>query len=173
LDRLETDWEPKSRCCTYQQISLISLLSQSVLGRRRAYCRLCQALVTHLLLMVVHDEACEMPQTGEDNRGAVCTGTALAPVPAVTAIRLAVTKGRWRGQAVPIYLARILSRVPRSIPQFGRWRGSCCAPRDSDPFPLDRYRKRLTNVRRQHGRRCSPQPDQPRDPRTFIPHIAQ
>ena len=45
---------------------------------------------------VVHDEACEMPQTGEDYRGAVCTGTALAPVPAVTAIRIGEELSRIR-----------------------------------------------------------------------------
>jgi hypothetical protein len=37
---------------------------------------------------VVQDEACEVSQTGEDYRGAICTGTVMAPVSRVTAIRI-------------------------------------------------------------------------------------
>jgi len=37
---------------------------------------------------VIQDEACEMPQAGEDYRGAECTGTLIAPAYQVAAIRI-------------------------------------------------------------------------------------
>jgi hypothetical protein len=47
---------------------------------------------------VIQDEACEMPQAGEDYRGADCTGTLIAPAYQVAAIR---TGEDYRGDESP------------------------------------------------------------------------
>lgn len=60
---------------------------------------------------VVQDEACEMPQAGEDYRGPNCTGTTIAPVYRATAIRTAGED--YRGDESPAPSGNVMKIVLR------------------------------------------------------------
>lgn len=60
---------------------------------------------------VVQDEACEMPQAGEDYRGPICTGTTIAPVYRATAVRIAGED--YRGDESPAPLGNVMKIVLR------------------------------------------------------------
>ena len=68
---------------------------------------------------VIQDEACEMPQAGEDYRGAACTGTLIAPGYQLAAIR---TGEDYRGDESPApsgNLMKIVFRLQLSRQNLG------------------------------------------------------